>query len=810
MNERFLNDGWLFWEDKDAFALIWSVPEHAEPVRLPHDAMIGREARGESPAGGDGAYRDGGSFVYYRQLYAPEEWKQRCVALCFEGVSRSAMVYVNNQRAALVPYGYTTFYVELNDYLKYGQVNQIRVCARTGDMPNSRWYAGGGIYRDVRLLEGGLVHIRPQGVRVTTVDLDEELAVVRVETDLSSRLSYPCEVRVCTELYGPDGALAASDSVPLTLMGGGGEQLTQAVAVADPSPWSHETPSLYTCRVAVKADDRTLDEAQAVFGIRTVSVDARRGLRINGRPVKLRGACIHHDNGLLGAAAFQEAEYRRIRLLRQAGFNAVRSAHGPMAPAALRACDELGVYVMDEAFDMWTRSKKDYDYSQTFEKWWEDDLEAMVRKDYDHPSVILYSVGNEIPEIATPHGAALCRRMRRLVERLDRTRPVLACVNGVFATGERLGEVIADVVRAGGGAEGETGAGGSVNDFMAATAAHADEIACHRLIGRSLEAASAGMDLIGYNYMTARQEPDGKRYPNRVIVGSETYPPEIPRNWDIITRCPHVIGDFTWTGWDYLGEAGVGVPAYQPGEGGFGARYPCQLAYVGDLDVTGFRRPVSYFREIVFGLRKEPYITVQDPARYGQTPLLTPWVISDNYASWTHPGFEGKPVVVEVYSPGDQVELWLDGASLGRRPAGPSAGYRALFNTVYRPGRLEAAAYQDGKELGRCVLASAEGPLSLRLRPEEPLGQELVYVNIALEDENGVCGGDTALSARVEGDGVLAGFGSADPKPLHSYAEGRCRTFHGRAQAILRRGPGNGQLKLTVQGEGFPAVQAEF
>ena len=660
------NDGWLFWEDRDAFALIWSVPEHAKSVRLPHDAMISGKAHADSPSGGDGGYRDGGSYVYYKTLYVPEDWRERTAVLRFDGVGRSAMVYVNNQRAALVPYGYTTFHVALDDFLRYGAENQIRVCCRTGDMPNSRWYSGGGIYRDVTLLTGGLVTVPPQGVRVTTADLEEDMALVRVETGLRSRSPAPRTVTIRTELIDPDGNTITVEETPFTLMGGGEETGVQTLAVPSPRPWSDLTPVLYTCRTTILEDGVELDRSETSFGIRTITVDARRGLRINGRTVKLRGACIHHDSGLLGAATFADAEYRRIRRLKEAGFNAIRSAHQPLAPVTLQACDALGMYVMDEAFDMWTRSKKDYDYSQVFEKCWADDVTAMVRKDYNHPCVILYSLGNEIPEIATPHGAATGRRMYQLIRTMDTTRLVFASINGIFASGDRLDEIIADVL-ANSGKEGHGGAG-NVNDFMAATATHADEIANHPIISRNLELAAANMDLVGYNYMTARYEPDGRNYPNRVIVGSETYPPEIARNWEIIRRVDHVIGDFTWTGWDYIGEAGVGIPAYRPGEGSFGAQYPCQLAYCGDIDITGFRRPASYYREIVFGRRSDPYITVQDPAHYGERPLQTPWVLSDNYASWTHPGFEGKPVIVEVYAPGDQVELFQDGV-LGKLAA---------------------------------------------------------------------------------------------------------------------------------------------
>lgn len=815
MQEKRWNDNWLFWEDKNAFALIWDIPEHARRLSLPHDAMIHAPARLDSPAGGDGGFRNGGSYVYVKELFALEEWREQTVALRFDGVQRSAMVYVNGQRAASVPSGYTTFCVPLNDFLRYGQENQVRVATRTGDMPNSRWYSGGGIYRDVTLLAGGLVHVPDSGIRVLTRELDGNMALLAVETEICNRGPVPRTVRVRTELLAPDGSPAGGEISELTVMGGGRETVRQSLAVEAPRPWSAEHPSLYTCKTTLLTDgDVEADTAKTSFGIRTVTVDARRGLRINGEHVKLRGACVHHDSGLLGAATFAEAEYRRIRLLKEAGFNAIRSAHQPLAPAALRACDALGMYVMDEAFDQWTRSKKDYDYSQFFDREWRDDAAAMVRKDFNHPSVILYSLGNEIPEIATPHGAALGRRMYGAVRALDPTRPVLACVNGIFAAGDRLGEIVADVQAEDREVENRSDLS-NVNTFMAATASHSDEIVRHPAVSRVLELASAGMDLIGYNYMTGRYEQDGAACPNRVIVGSETYPPEIARNWGIISRSPHVIGDFTWTGWDYLGESGVGVCAYRPGEGGFGAQYPCQLAYCGDIDITGYRRPVSYYREIVFGLRRTPYITVQDPAHYGQPVRQTPWVLSDNLASWTWPGFEGKPVVVEVYSPGDEVELLLNGVSQGRCPAGAVAGFRALFQTAYTPGTLEAVAYEQGRELSRWTLASTGKPICLAgwVEPGEGLPErELIYVGLALKDETGCFtpARDADLTAQVEGDAELAGFGSGDPKPLTGYTDGISRTFQGRAQAILRTEAASGCVVLTVAAEGLEPLRMEI
>ena len=276
------------------------------------------------------------------------------------------------------------------------------------------------------------------------------------------------------------------------------------------------------------------------------------------------------------------------------------------------------------------------------------------------------------------------------------------------------------------------------------------------------------------------------------MVGSETYPPDIARNWALVEKLPSVIGDFTWTGWDYIGEAGVGIPAYHFGEGGFGAQFPSQLAYCGDLDLTGYRRPLSYYREIVFGLRKEPYIAVQNPRHYGEKLIKTPWVMSDADETWDWPGMEGKPVVVEVYGPGEEAELILDGRSLGRKPL---KDCRALFETVYTPGTLCAVTYEKGAKLAAHTLAAPKGETKLSLTPDT-VGAELVYLTAALTDQNGTLktGADEELTATVTGAALL-GFGSGDPKPTMNYNTGKAITYKGRAQLILKKQAG---AEITV------------
>jgi hypothetical protein len=337
---------------------------------------------------------------------------------------------------------------------------------------------------------------------------------------------------------------------------------------------------------------------------------------------------------------------------------------------------------------------------------------------------------------------------------------------------------------------------GNVNDFMTVMDTKMDQIVVHDAISERLEKACASLDVAGYNYMAARYEPDSVNYPNRVMVGSETYPPDIDRNWRLVEKLPSVIGDFTWTGWDYIGEAGVGIPAYKFGEGGFGAGFPCQLAYCGDIDLTGFRRPLSYYREIVFGLRETPYIAVQDPHHYGENLIKTPWVMSDAISSWSWAGCEGEPVIVEIYAAADEVELFRNGRSLGKKA--PEA-CKALFETVYEPGEIVAKAYNDGKETGTYTLRTA-GEASVKVSVDYE-GDKLVFLNVELTDKDGNIATDRDMEITAEVSGaVLAGTGNGNPKPADNYNEGRTKTWNGRAQLILFRETGC-RAEVTVTTE---------
>ncbi|ABW14027.1 glycoside hydrolase family 2 sugar binding [Parafrankia sp. EAN1pec] len=488
------NDGWSFRRKTDAFLEILGRADAPwQDVRLPHDAMVGLERDRADTEAGQRGYYPSGEYQYRKTFFAPEEYRNRRVTLEFEGVYRNARVFINGDFAAQRAYGYSNFYVHTDHLLKYGSNNEIVVEARSGN--DTRWYSGGGVYRNTKLIVGDLVHLALDGVRITTPAVDD------------------------------DGTVVAGDTAPVTTFIGDTLTLRQRLPVPRPELWGVERPYLYLCRTSVTADGELLDQETTRFGIRTLTVDPLRGLRINGETVNLRGACIHHDNGVIGAATIDRAEQRRVEILKQAGFNAIRSAHHPMSKALLDTCDQLGVLVIDELFDAWTRSKVSQDYALDFATWWESDVRAMVDKDFNHPSVILYSIGNEIPETGTAAGAAISRRLAETIRSIDSTRFVTNGVNGLLAGGPDLLASFAGESRK------KDSESLDVNGFMTRFREFMPILMSSEVVGSKTAESIACLDVAGYNYLESRYGQDGAQFPNRVIVGTETYPTDIDTNW---------------------------------------------------------------------------------------------------------------------------------------------------------------------------------------------------------------------------------------------------------------------------------------
>jgi beta-galactosidase len=797
-----LNTGWTASPAVGFFESFAGGAPTPREVHLPHDLLRHEE---RTPAGrSHTAYYPSATVQYIKRLPVSEEHRDLRHVLEFDGVYSDAMVFVNGELAGQCPNGYTRFHVPIDAYLRYGRTNEIKVVSRTHE--DSRWYSGVGIHREVNLLTGPLVHIDVDGVRVSTPDIDDRRAVVSVATTVRNASPSTRTVVVETRLTGPDGQQVTVDRSPVTVLPGDKEVLRQRLLVREPALWDVDSPHLYGAEVTLlDGDDRdgedVLDRDHAAFGIRRLQIDPESGLRINGRAVKLRGACIHHDNGLLGSAAIRRAEERRVEILKAAGFNAIRSAHNPLSSAMLDACDRLGMLVMDETFDMWTSSKTAGDYSLRFAEWWQRDVDALVRKDFNHPSVVFYSIGNEVSETGTGIGARWGRRIAERIRSLDPTRLITNAVNPVLAVAEELARQHAESLDA---ADDGSPTALADNDPNAALG-NMDEAMKRLLVSDQaadmLAESFAVLDVAGLNYAEARYTLDAERFPHRVVVGTETFPSRIAENWSLITRLDHVIGEFTWTGWDYLGEVGLGRVNYELGSSG--APYPWLTAWCGDVDITGRRRPVSYYRERVFGLSDQPYIAVLHPDRHGKPKSASEWAWSDTVSSWSWDAEKGAPTTVEVYSVAPEVELLVNGRSYGRRPAGADHRYLATFDVAWEPGEIVAIDYDGDTEQARAVLRTAGDDVTVRARADRTEltadDGDLAYIEITLEDAEGTVATQrtTEVVVEVSGAGVLEGLGSANPVTTDRFDGDRVSTFDGHALAIVRPS-GPGAITVTV------------
>lgn len=803
MIKQSFNLDWHAGPKQHAFASFSGVAPDIKPVTLPYDAIRDRPRSADSAQGSHTAYYPGGPFEYTKTFDVPAEWHDKAVIVEFEGVYRDAMVYVNGEFAAQRPSGYAGFAIKAEPYLRYGQSNTIAVQARAHE--DSRWYTGAGIYRNTHIIVTDPVHVALDGVRITTPDVDAERAVVAVATTVENDSRFTRTVRLDTRIIGAGGTVVANGSAPVTLLPGTSAVSRTRLFVASPALWSPDSPALYEVHTTVTAGDDLLDEDRSCFGIRTLQLDPRHGLRINGTTIDLRGACVHHDNGPLGSAAISRAEERRVEILKAAGFNAIRSSHNPLSRAMLDACDRLGMLVMDELTDIWTEGKSTFDYSLAFPEWWERDLEAMIAKDFNHPSVIMYSIGNEIFEVGTPIGSSWGRRLAEKARSLDDTRFVTNALNGLVAMMDRLGEMMG-----GGNADQQM----DVNTMMASMGEMMRQLSTSNAVTQATEESASVLDIVGFNYAETRYELDAVQFPNRVMVGSETFPNNIDELWRLVRANSHVIGDFTWTGWDYLGEAGIGSVAYTDEPGfvpGLAAPYPYLVASAGDIDITGHRRTVSYYRETVFGLRRAPYIAVHRPQFHGRPTTQSPWSWTDSVSSWSWDVPAGSPTTVDVYSDADEIELLLNGSSIGRAPVGQPKPFIARFEVQYEAGELIAVAYTVGEEQTRTVLLTANDSLRVHAAADRTAiradDTDLAYIEITLQDADGNLANnrDRPVAVTVDGPGVLAALGTGCPSTEETFHAATRTTYDGRALAIVRP-IGAGDITVTVTAEGLEPV----
>ncbi len=776
--------------------------EPAVPVTLPHDAM--RTERRVSTSLGEGniGWFEGGDYEYRKTFTLPAELTDKTLLLEFEGVYRNAEVWVNGEKALYRPYGYTNFYVSLNEYLRGGE-NELRVIARNADQPNSRWYSGTGIYRPVWLWTAGEKYIPVNGVKIDTLSVDPAIVRVRVET------SEPGDVRV--EIL--DGEIVVAEAAGATEAAGAS---AFELAIPGAKLWSVDTPHLYTARVTFGGD-----AAEASFGVRTLTWTPDRGVAINGERVVIRGACIHHDNGILGACTCPEAEERRVRILKAAGYNAVRSAHNPCSKYLLDACDRLGMLMMDEYVDCWYMHKTQYDYAGYVSDWWKRDMQDMVDKDYNHPCVIIYSTGNEVAETARERGVALQRSFTEYLHSLDATRPVTCGVNIFFNLLSSMGMGVYSDEKAAQQAEAakKTAEAAAQNasretarkaakpkkkhvgsEFYNALAA---KLGCDFMklgatlppCDRKTRDAFAAMDIAGYNYGNRRYRRDAKKYPDRLILGSETLIGDAYDFWEIAKDTPQLVGDFVWAGWDYIGECGDGSPEFAD----YKTDAPEDRIRGGTcrVDVTGKMTPEVDYTRVAFELEPGPRLAVY-PVYEKERPAITGWQLTRAMRSWTYPGCDGEPADVEVYARAATVELLVNGQSVGKKR--PRKG-RAHFRTVYHDGELTAISYDSaGSELARDTLKTAGETTELRLEPEKTVCKpgEMVWLRVRYTDD----GGEVKpmekhrVSFSAE-NGTVMGTANGSTYFQGNYAQTGAPTYFGEAQTVVQAG-GGGILRVTV------------
>lgn len=823
MVKRNFNKDWIFRRgSSEALAEVLAGGAADERrITLPHDASI-EISRDPLAAGGSGnGYFQEGNYQYTKVFYLEPEDSDKNIWFEFEGVYQNAFVYINNSYAGKCPYGYGNFFIDATNYVLYGQKNTIRVVVKN-DVPSGRWYTGGGIYRNVNLMVADRLHLIKDGIHLTVVNVEEELAVVQVDSVVEYTGTGVQDAVLRIEVFDGEGQLAAEDEIPVTVKEHTRNAVRQKLYVRHPQRWDVDHPYLYTYRAQIMREEHTADEEKGTFGIRTVQLDIVHGLRINGREVKLRGGCIHHDNGIIGAAEFRHAEEIRIRKLKAAGYNAVRSAHYPMSRTLLEVCDREGMLVMDEYADVWTRTKMDFDYGMAMTEWWEKDIANMVNKDYNHPCVIMYSIGNEIAETGNRLDVEWGRKLTDKIRSMDSTRYVTNSINLMLSVKNRIAEILMEVKKeAGNGAcdaEQMKGfASQEINNLMSNLGELMNVVVANEIVGKATEEASSQVDIVGYNYADVRYEQDVIRYRNRIIVGSETFPGNLDKNWKLVEIYPQIIGDFVWAAWDYLGEAGIGQISYGDERlPGLYAGYPYKAAYCGDFNLIGDRRPVSYWREIVWRLRKAPYIAVQPPMYFGMKKHISNWSLTDAVRSWNWKGYEGKPVIVEVYADADRVALYHNGHLTGECPVGERKTAIAEFELSYLPGRLEAVAYHGGRVIGRDELHSADDFVQICAdtdRKEIPADQsDICYVDISMRDREGRLNPEAGpkIAVAIEGPGRLLGYGSADPKSQENYFDREAVPFEGRLRAAVRATGEKGMIRLVFTAPGLDSAEVEI
>jgi beta-galactosidase len=778
-------------------------------VNLPHDWSIEGAPEKNNPTGAGGGFFPAGTGWYRKTFTAPAEWKGKQVSVEFDGVYRDATVYLNGHKLGTHPYGYTSFSLDLTPELDFSAANVLAVRVDNSAQPNSRWYSGSGIYRHVRVVVTDPVHVAHWGVFVTTPEVSDSAAKVSVSARVANDSAEEAAVTVQTTLIDHDGKPVGQTQSSVTIPPGKESEANLSIPVTNPALWSPESPTMYRAVTQVLKQGTIVDEVATPFGLRSLSWSADKGLLLNGKSIKLTGGSVHHDNGPLGAAAFDRAEERKVELLKAAGMNAVRTAHNPPSQAFLDACDRLGLLVLDEPFDVWEAHKVKFDYGTDFDAWWKPDISAMILRDRNHPSIVIWGIGNEIPELEVEKGRALGKQLADQVRSLDITRPLTLAFPGTT---------------------------------MAPNA----------------EGVFSLLDITGYNYnILPTYAEDHKQLPSRLMVTTESFPAKAFPLWQISADNSYVLGDFTWTAMDYLGESGIGAWSYGTPEqaqiatkmmdGMFTSSmvdkmftgmangvdmtaamsqgpadpavkaamavmfhgYPWHAAACGDLDLTGYRKPQSYYRDILWNGGDRVYATVRLPEPEGKKIIAVGWATYPTLPSWTWPGQDGKEMQVEVYSGAEKVRLYLNGKLIGEKPTGRDQQFKAVFSVPYTPGMLKAVGVRGDSTVGESILATTGKPERLQLTADRSVvqadGQDLSFITVEALDSDGHLqpNADQEVQFSISGPGTIVAVGNGDGQDAASYQGNQRKLFQGRALVVVRTSKEPGSIDLTATAQGL-------
>ncbi len=782
-NQSFDN-GWKFFKGKDDRAEKPDFDDSSWRVlNLPHDWSIedlpnqgifqlpGGKARiisgpfdSEALAGYNSGYTVGGTGWYRKHFTLPEEVEGKVISILFDGVYMNADVWINGHHLGNHPYGYTAFEFELSGFLNFGDKENVIAVEVKNEGINSRWYSGSGIYRHVYLEVTDKIHVARWGTFVSTESDDSLTATIDVKTTVNNYTPENTDIDMICSIFNGQSLKVAEKRLHTQLYRNLSSTLNLKFNIERPQLWSPGSPSLYKAVCTLIKNGKIIDETTATFGIRTFRFDSEKGFILNGKRLKLKGGSMHANNGPLGAVANDRAEERRVELMKAAGFNAVRCAHNPPSSVFLNACDRLGLLVIDEAFDVWRKGWREQDYHLYFDDWWKKDVAGMIMRDRNHPGIFTWSICNQVRENRDSTGIALAHQLVEFIHTLDPSRPVSA---NVAQTGSNWRN-------------------------------------CPPEEWKKCDPYMAALDICGYSYQASQYKTDHERLPDRIMFSSEIDPRHSFENWMSAMDNDFVLGNFEWTAMDFMGEVALGWWGFSKGDHDF---FPWTSTYSGDIDLCGFKRPRSYYRDVLFnqGNKLSAFVFAPVPSFDGKGD--SPWGWDDVKASWTWPGHEGELLTVVAYSACDSVSLFLNGKLIGTKVTSRETEFKAPWNLAYVPGILKAVGYINGTISAEWILQTAGKASTIHLSADRETiksdGKDLCYVTVKITDKNGILDphSDDLVHFTIKGEGKIVGVGNSNPQSVESFQQPCRKAYEGKCLVIIQSSGNPGQITLEASGK---------